>query len=522
VPKLITLVVFATLLAGLLALPIMTPIQTRPLHAQDSDYEPQFEFGPCFTPFPEEEIVSVTYDCGLLTVPEDRSNPDGRQVELAVVILYATGPEPADSPIVYLEGGPGGSAVLGFDAWLYSPYRETFDIILIDQRGTGFSLPSLDCYELLEAEEDEDPLVQSQACYDRLVEAGVNLASYNSAENADDIADLIVALDYEQANLYGISYGTRLALTVMRDRPERVRAVVLDSTYPPNVQGYEEQAPNAQRAFDTLFEYCQEDSECNSAYPNLDVMFYDTVEELNENPALVSDFDPATDEEYEYDVYGDDLVNSIFSAMYSTQLVPFLPAVIDAAAAGEYEVAFDLLDGLYIDDESDAPYFDMYEFLTDEEIDYFTSISDAEGMFNAVECFEEVHFNSLDVMFEGEGEMEDIIFETMMIDNESMFDECVIWGAVVSDGLENAAVESDIPTLVLAGDFDPITPPGWGEVATETLSNSYFYTFPGVGHGAIDGGECPVQIGIDFLMEPTTEPDTSCLDKMSGPAFYIR
>ena len=157
-----------------------------------------------------------------------------------------------------------------------------------------------------------------------------------------------------------------------------------------------------------------------------------------------------------------------------------------------------------------------------EAVSYYIweeDVSDTQGMYDAVECNEEIPFNDMDSVNELSAPIPDSIEEALVFDIEAQFDTCDLWESGVADSIEDQPIVSDIPTLVLAGEYDPITPPSWGQAAASTLSNSYFYEFPGVGHGAIDGGDCPVEIGLDFFADPNTEPDSSCIASMSGPDF---
>jgi len=121
---------------------------------------------------------------------------------------------------------------------------------------------------------NESMMDARQACYDRLTDDGINLSMYNSAQNAADVAALRTALDYEEVNLFGISYGTRLGLTIMRDHPEGIRSVILDSVYPPQVNGYEQGAYVFYRALRRVFNDCATDAACDAAYPDLEQVFY--------------------------------------------------------------------------------------------------------------------------------------------------------------------------------------------------------------------------------------------------------
>ncbi len=185
-------------------------------------------------------------DCGYLFVPEDRTQPNSPLVQLAVAIVRSSSPNPAPDPVVFLQGGPGAHSLdmlAGLNTiYNNSPFYDILsqrDLILFDQRGVGYSLPSLNCPEVddqtyqdlslnLSREEAQLHSVHSyQACHDRLVQDGKNLEAFTSAASAADVNDLLLALEYEKWNLLGVSYGTRLALTVMRDFPEGVRSVIL-------------------------------------------------------------------------------------------------------------------------------------------------------------------------------------------------------------------------------------------------------------------------------------------------------
>ena len=170
-------------------------------------------------------------ECGYLTVPENRSDPNSATIDLAVAIVRVD--NPASDPIIYLAGGPGSSAIDEFvsapESWDINQFLYGSDLILLDQRGTGYSYPTLNCWEMEQAAEnsisDYDAAV---ACHDRLVSDGIDLTAYNSAESAADVEDLRIALGYDTWNLFGISYGTRLALEVMRDYPDGIRSVIID------------------------------------------------------------------------------------------------------------------------------------------------------------------------------------------------------------------------------------------------------------------------------------------------------
>ncbi|HWQ16110.1 MAG TPA: alpha/beta fold hydrolase, partial [Roseiflexaceae bacterium] len=492
-------------------------------------YAPRFEPAGC--PF---DTLGERVECGYLVVPESRAKPDGRQVKLAVAIVRSTAARPAPDPVVYLEGGPGGSALYDAAFWFDSPLRKRRDIVLIDQRGTGYSLPSLNCPEIESAEvvSAEDELAAARACSRRLRREGVDLKQYNSAATAADVADLRVALRLEQLNLLGVSYGTRAALTAMRDNPEGIRSVILDSAYPPQVDAYTEEASNAAAAIESLLRGCAEDRACARAYPKLDRTFYRLVERLNRAPAALERTDPDTGEVYEEELYGDDLVDYLVEWLYDTTAIPLLPRAIAETARGEHNTLLYLLDGPPADDPgagepaeagasaegqpaaSGAPAMDTSAADAGD-------ISDSEGAFYSVECREEVIFGDREAAARTLEGYPSAIHEALLAGVDQVLAICEVWGAGRARALEERPVTSAIPTLVLAGEYDPVTPPRWGQAAVAYLSNSFFFEFPGMGHGVFFAGPCPEGIALAFLERPSVAPDAACIEQLGGPVFEV-
>jgi pimeloyl-ACP methyl ester carboxylesterase len=259
-----------------------------------------------------------------------------------------------------LEGGPGGSplrSLVGQFGVLFGPLLKNNDLILFDQRGTGYSQPVLDCPEynqlvldtldqylsIKEAEEVSNAALLK--CRDRLIKDGVNLAVYNSAQNAADIEALRQALNLSQINLYGISYGTRLALTMMRDFPQGIRSVTLDSVLPPQEDLYATTVTNGARALNALFDACAADAACNAAYPNLRQTFFDLKQRLDDAPVT---FPVTVPDGSKQDMLlnGDSLVGLVFQGMYATSLLPAVPRLIVDIRDGNYALAAGLQSAL--------------------------------------------------------------------------------------------------------------------------------------------------------------------------------
>jgi len=471
--------------------------------------KPEFQWGDCEFDIP----VGATVDCGYLTVPEDRSQPERRKIRLHVGVFRTSVAEKAADPILYLGGGPGENSTESssyfHDAYI-EPFLKNRDFIVLDQRGAGFSRPHLDCPELddmyKDALDENLTLEESRArgtdaalrCRDRLVSTeGVNLASYRSAESAADVNDLRLALGYDQWNIYGVSYGTRLALTVMRDHPQGVRSVVLDSSYPLQANLYTGIQPNAQRALDVFFNGCAADPGCNATYPYLREVFFQTVDALNASPVTETIVNPLSGIQREAVVDGDALLGFLFQALYSTDFIPLLPRVIYEVSNGDTQLMGQIMGG----------------FLAQLE-ELFSP-----GMHIAVQCSDEVAFTNVDEVAAAIAPYPQLraLTEGDPFSGTGVFPVCASWGAAPPDPRENAPVASDIPTLVLAGEYDPITPPEWGRQVADTLARRFFHIFPGVGHGAATADECPEAIMHAFVNDPNVEPDASCVAGMGGP-----
>lgn len=305
-------------------------------------------------------------ECGTLQVPENWLQPEGRIISISYVILKSTSPNPEPDPVVYLEGGPGGTALAGIDFWAsdFAKHREDRDIVLFDQRGTQFSSllscsaftvddilsrnndalledaadvedvadeavdlhPTYDI-EAMMAEARQRTGEQTAACVRELLQQGVDLRQYNSVANARDTIALMQALGYETFNLYGISYGTRLALVIMRDFPDSgVRSVVLDSTFPPEIKGLELYPSEAHEVMMQLFADCALDPVCSAAYPNLKQRFVALLEQLEAEP--VTDADGIS-------VEAIDVIMIMRQIPSMVRIAPYIPRLIEELENGE-------------------------------------------------------------------------------------------------------------------------------------------------------------------------------------------
>jgi len=453
----------------------------------------------------DTSAMTEKVDCGILFVPEDRSQPNSPLIQLAVAIIRSPSAHPAPDPVVYLQGGPGVNALDDLAA-----YHDTFggilanrDLIVFDQRGVGFSSPSLECPEeedqllkdlakmgLSGEEWQQHSLQADQVCHDRLVKAGRNLSAYTSAASAADVNDLRVALGYAKWNLYGGSYGSRLALTIMRDYPQGLRSVVLDSVWPPQVDLDAETAGNTERALNLLFERCAADVECNAAYPDLKTVFYDAVAKFDARPAATSLIRPRTGKFVLAYMDGDAMIGLVSSMLRSTDTLPYIPKMIYILRGGG-------------SDRLLVQYWSNHVFGGD----YGSA-----GMQLSVECAEEAIFTSPQAIATANATVSSRLQDAF---GQGFSATCPVWKVKPAAALENQPVVSNIPTLILTGDDDPATPPAWGKLAAQTLSNSYYFEFTWAAHGVIYGSgpaaSCSQGMMNAFVSDPTSAPDSACM-----------
>ncbi len=458
--------------------------------------------------------------CGRLTVPENRSRSDGREINLPVVIFGARS-EPAGAvPLLYITGGPGNRSMIGTTeeieawwSWIDRILPQT-EVIVLGLRGTGREKPSLLCRPSplywawpgyrprgLDPKVIEERVIESvKACRDELLAKGADLTAYNSRETAADIADLRRALQIESWNLYGTSYGTRIALTVMRHFPLGLNAVILDSVFPPQAPRTRDLPSYLEAVLNRLFDDCRANEACRRDYPELDIKFEALrrrlAVEAAELPVAVVDFLPF----YTMTLDHKGLAVILQTILYwdwpgSTE---YLPMAIDQASSGD----FILLGRLAA------------------AVDYGFTLGDfSPPVILSFLCHEEVAFETEQDRKQAVGEAGRFghLAEADWIDLL-----CPHWPAGEADDIDNEAVVSEIPTLLLAGSYDPITPPELARLAADGLALSYVLEFRNSGHGVLVKVSCAADVVAAFLARPSERPDPACLKAISPPDFAAR
>lgn len=430
--------------------------------------------------------------CSTLVVAADHADPSAGTISLPVTVFPATGSAPVADPIVVPAGGPGFPGANDF-SWNQSRWNEQHDIVVYDQRGTGGAVPNLECPDVdalfvmtLQSAapylDERDAFTAAQdACLAGFTAAGIDLGDYDSEASAADLEAMRVALGYGPWNIIGISYGGRLALTAMRSHPQGIRSVILDSVYDVTYGGPAATVQAVERAFTRLAEGCAADAACASRYGDLAALIEQVRQQYNTAPAVVSvDLDGDGEGPREFVITGDDLMAGLFNRLYDDSLIPLLPQVVTSLANGETGVLSVLIqDGVRIA----TGFADAMEFVVD--------CADNAGLgAQAADA----------AVFEDPGRLGLVVAQGGLCPAD--------WPA--APGPFNAPVESDIPALVLAGSYDPITPPDGTRAVAERLPNSTFVLVEPGGHAVIDFSECMRDIGLAFLTDPTATLDASC------------
>lgn len=438
--------------------------------------------------------------CGTYSVFENRQTNTGRKIDLNIVVIPAIHRERLKSPIFYLEGGPGGAAtsMTSFYADSINYYRLEHDIVLIDARGTGGSNP-LHCNQLQYKTSIEDHLSEMypaqavQDCYDSLSKLA-DLTQYTSTNMAMDMEEVRKWLGYDKISLFALSGGGRLAQVYMKKFPGSVESTVLWSPTTPYSRMPLYHAQYAQESINKLFEDCANDSKCKLAFPNIKEEFIALMQKGKEKPFryLVKEEDGNTKEliipRYAFHT-------KIRSLLYAPDGMRQIPFIIHQSYLGNWQPFISLFPGKASFDDSLA-----------------------EGLYLCITCTEDIPFFTQQ---EADSLSAGTFMEKYRI--EQQVNACAHWakGIVPDDFFE--PLQSDIPTAVLSGYFDPVTPPSMAEKIVQTLPNGVLIKMPAMSHvlEGLSHPECFDKIVVDFFNNPGTKPDCGCIAQMQPGEYRI-
>ncbi len=468
-------------------------------------------------------------ECGLLEVPENREDPNSRFIDLHFIKLSSTwddeeedddeddddsGLEPGrrDDPVIYLTGGPGAPAEYYVNRFKDHGIRKHRDLYILEQRGIETSDNLCDHYatrnralsnvESLAASNEAARLV-SAACVKTAMASGVDVSAYNTVENARDVKALRIALGFDQWNVWGISYGTLLGQAYIKEDPEGILAVVLDAIVPLDARAHEiswRVINWYDRDLEKLNELCQADSGCAGSFPDLGQRVREGAQSVIDEPIVVDVEDTEIYPSGKAYILSDIAAFLPFALFYEQSNYPVLPAVIHAWA-----------DAL---EERDETFFKALA------IGIGGGALGGGGMYDAIMCMDGYREAAI-VSTALDREEHPVLSSATEVkgDAEAWAQGCVDLGLAPRPREDFAAVETDIPTLLVEGDMDPITPPPLAHLIEPGFSNGTYVEFPYAGHGPSRSVECAGDFLNKFFDNPTADPDLSCVDEMEVPDF---
>ena len=434
--------------------------------------------------------------CYTLSVKENRNDPNSRFINIFVVVLRALNENPTGKSTVFLHGGPGNVGTQLIDKFNTEEFRLNHDLVFFDQRGIGRSNPAILCKNLnslLKA----DPLV-IQECLDEFAAAGADIQGYDTRQSALDLRELRQSLGISQWNVYGVSYGTRYALDLMRMDPEGTACLLLDSpmsTSDPN--NTTDINLNMKRVFDRMFVDCATQNSCNAAYPDLEQKFYTVTDYLSQYPIDLQVKNPVTGAMTPLRRSSDDFTERIGNIIGSGNNAISGPSRIDKMykhVTGQSVMTSEALDRYFANRDpstfDDAAYYgialsiycrEMYPAIDFEALDAARAALSPFGILNQDEALWRAAYPMA---------------------NSGVIDRR-FWEPVTGDK----------PVLILTGTYDTLTPRAWADKVAGSLSRVTTVTIPAAGHALFDS-TCPKSLMAAFLDDPAANLDTFCIASM--------
>jgi pimeloyl-ACP methyl ester carboxylesterase len=443
------------------------------------------------------QIASMPARCGVLKVPEDRSQSGGATIDLHVAVVPALNRRATAAPLFLLAGGPGQGATAMYTSFAaaFARVNRNHDIVLVDQRGTGNSAP-LAC-EYPDDWQAQGDLMAAlrQATLTCLHKYGDRVRFYTSGAAVADLAAVRESLGFPVIDLYGVSYGTRVAQLYMRRFPATVHAVILDGvTFPQQAIGPDTPL-DGQRALDLIVVRCENSRDCAAAYPELRQELEGLRRQFGPQKSMITIDDPDSGLPLKIEFNRSMLNASLRFLSYSATQASLLPALIHRAAEGSL-----------------AP-------LAAQTIMTARQVGDqlASGMQNSVICSEDVPFfaaadidrAALSRTYQGTEQL------------DALLEICKLWPRGPVDADLHSPLRSDIPTLLLSGEADPVTPPADAERAAQGLRRHRSLTLSGEGHGQVATG-CVPKLMAEFLDTAALEQlDAACLERHASAPFFV-
>jgi pimeloyl-ACP methyl ester carboxylesterase len=434
---------------------------------------------------------------------ENRAAAAGRTIGIHFVVLKATGTAHASEAIFNFAGGPGAAAIqdVGGIAEGMAELRATRDLVAIDIRGTGRSSP-LNCPSLAGDRgvqgflDDFMPLNGVAACR-LLLHKDHDLRFYTTSLAMDDVEDVRAVLGYDKVDLIGGSYGTRSALVYMRQHPAHVRAALLEGVAPTGDRSPLTFARDAQASLDQVLAACAAEATCHAAFPDPAADLRSALDTTDRAPVQVGLTNPSNGQAVTLRLSRNGLAQALRYMLYSPSTHALIPLYLHEAAQGNFKPLARIA-------QSFAGLFGRA----------------SDGYFLSVTCSEDVRFFSL-------AEAAAAAHDTFLGDFRARKQKaaCAEWPAGDLPAGYGEAVRSSVPTLLLSGERDPVTPARWAAEAARTLPNGLHVVVPGGGHGndGLEGTDCVDRLELEFLRRGSVAGlDTSCVSTIRTRPFMTQ
>jgi pimeloyl-ACP methyl ester carboxylesterase len=436
--------------------------------------------------------------CGSVRVPENRKAVGGRTLEIRFAVLPAA-VKATEAPLVMLPGGPGLGGVQsgpGLDQ-LFAPIRANRDILMIDQRGTGGSnglrcpLPEEggNALERLGGTPPEEVI----ACRDILAK-NADLSLYATREAVLDMEQVRAALGYEKLDLFGMSYGTRVALDYIRVHPERVGETVIRAAAPAAMKLPLWTPRDSQKAYDTLARYCREQPDCAARHPTLDRDLQTILARLKQGPVPISLVDPRTRQKIDTKLDQDGFSSVMFFLLYIPEFYVQLPPLIDSAAKGNFSPMVQAVAPVLLGTTDQVAWGMRWSVICDEDVRRIkpnTIASATKGTFMGARSV------------------------------TSEIEACALWPKASIPKDYFAPVRSDKPVFIISGAMDPVAGKLWGDEIAKTLPNSVHVEVDGASHLPPFPG-CTIELVGQFLDGKSLRSlDLGCVGQIKRPKLKV-
>lgn len=432
--------------------------------------------------------------CGVMLRPENPDDPQGKTIPIHYAVLPAIKESAPQEAMLAIAGGPGQSAIelAGHFNRTLQEVRQQRDVLLIDQRGTGAS-NLLHCDEFEGAssldfdEATMDVEAENENCRTQI---DTNLSWYNSRVALEDFEAVREHLGYQRLHLFGTSYGTRMVQLYMRHYPEQVATAVMDGVVPLD-QNVLAVGQSVDRAMALLFEQCAAQAACANAFGDLERSYREVLASLEEQALLQGVSHPSSAASENLRLDKAKLAGVLRLALYSSQARVLIPYAIDRLKSGDAQPVLGLL-GLAME-----------------------GLGLANGMHAAIVCAED--WPRLDDKQRADLS-NSFIGEKMLL---GLDQSCPLWAVKPSTDDFTEALQSDIPSLLLSGHYDPATPPAWADHLSETLTNAKHVVFPYATH-SVAGQTCAPKLMAELIDGvPPAELNDSCRSRNIERLFFI-